>query len=66
MIDQPLSDRRPAGGLRHFCVQRGFIDKDQTFQDLAHERLAPGGPDLPPKCDIRAMLLAGEQGFFYG
>ena len=66
MIDQSFTDRRPARGLHHLGVQRCLIDKDQTLQSLCHEGLTPGDPDMPPVRHIRPMLLAGEQGFFYG
>ena len=66
MIDQSFSDRCPAGSLDHFGVQRGLIDKYQALQELAHERLTLVDPDMPQMRDIKPVLFAGEQGFFYG
>ena len=66
MIDQPLADRRPAGGFHQLGVQRCLIDENQAFQRPTHERLAPVHPDPARLRHIRATLLRGEQSFFYG
>ena len=65
MVDQPDSDRCPAGGLGHVGFQRGFVNKDKSFEVIAHERLTAVDPDRPILCYIRPLLLAGAQVFFY-
>jgi len=58
---EPLAPRRPAPERRHIGLGPGLVDEDQAC------RVDPGLiflPLLTPSRDVRAILLAGEHGFF--
>ena len=66
VIDQPRADRGPASGFDEIGHQRGFVNKDQTFQHVGHVRLALLNPDPARLGHVGPQLFAGEQSFFYG
>jgi len=45
VINQSVTNRRPARDLRHVRFQRGFVNKHEPFKMVAHERLAAVDPD---------------------
>ena len=58
---EPLAPRRPTPERRHVGLGPGLVDEDQAL------RVDPGlifFPLLTPARDVRAILLAGEHGFF--
>ena len=66
VIYQALANRCPAGCLYHVGLERGFVDKDEPFQMVAHIRLSACDPEAPRQCHVRAHLLTWQQRFFYG
>lgn len=61
-----LSFLRPAGALGQLGVGGGFVDETQPRHGLVEEGLAPCDPKVALGGDVRSLLLAGQQAFFYG
>jgi len=64
VIDQALPARSPAGGLGHVGLDRGFVNKCQSFQMPGHEGLAFADPDAAQVGHVLALLLKRLQVFF--
>ena len=70
MVDQPLADRSPAGGLDEIgleggfaCADLRFIDECKPFQKVAHEGLALHWPAVTRPCDLGPIGFTGQQRF---
>ena len=60
---QPLAFGTSAAQARHLRRRAGLIEEDEPVRLKPHPRL-PGGPCLACGCDVRTVLLAGQQRFF--
>ena len=64
MIDQPFAARRPTSGLGHVGLDGGFVNKSNPRQQVGHEGLTAGDPDVARGGDLGALLFGGLQVFF--
>ena len=64
VVHQARATGCPSGRLGHVRLERRFVDKSQSWQNVTHERLAATGPDLTGQCNFRPLLLDGAQIFF--
>ena len=56
--------RGPVGGLGHIGLQARFANKTDPRQQVGHEGLAPGDPDVTGGGDLRPLPPGGAQVFF--
>lgn len=60
------TSRRPSRAFGQFRVGRRLIDKDQPRQGLVEEAPAPADPQFTRLRDLRTLMFACPQAFFYG